>query len=286
MSKVDWFLEHQDEAKAYRVTKIKIPRLGYTLYRDSLNMGKPVRNIHMCSDELFHGDLEDVRIRDPFIGLDVMLILGELTFDKVLMHIEKLRRMEIKPIKLTIDMSVGAACYTQYEFLEGVVGIIEVCRYLRDMKVSFTTCQYHPMEMDVKATIAKMNEAIFRCNKQNGVYTPYLHRSTMRAKKGRMCYRYGLWERDDGIGPNLKLNRDGYILYLRYMKKFHELGFEMDVNGVCNPVTLVKSIDQVIISDVECGTMVQRTRPERVLTDFKVAVTSYGDREEEVQDEE
>ena len=78
----EWFLDHQDEARAYRATKVKIPKLGFTIYKDSIQMKDPVRNIHMACDRLFHGDLEQHRVREPFVGVDFFLIHGEMRLER------------------------------------------------------------------------------------------------------------------------------------------------------------------------------------------------------------
>ena len=127
-SVVDWFLEHQDEARAYRVTKIKIPRLGFTMYKDSIQKDDAVRKIHMASEELFKGDLEQYRVREPFVGVDLILVHGEMRFESVVKAIKTLRKMDRRPLRMTLDMSMGVGHYPEEWLKHAVEGLYTFCK--------------------------------------------------------------------------------------------------------------------------------------------------------------
>ena len=265
---VDWFLEHQDEARAYRVTKVKIPRLGYTLYRDSIQRSEKVRHVHICSAELFQGDLEEHRVKEPFVGLDMVMVHGEMRIEAVLKVIGMLRKMDKRRLELTIDLTLGAAHYNGKWLENAVSGFYQYCE-MRNIKLTLTTTQFHPIDMDVHEAIAKRNASIVGINKEHGSYTPYLHRATMRAKKGMMRHRLGLWEKATDGQEMLKMGRAGYVLYLRFLKAFHQQGFEMAVDGVCNPETKTKrQTETVSIDGVFCGVSVIRPRQDWQVDEF------------------
>ena len=273
MPNLEGFLDLQEELGAYRVMKIRMPRLKYTMLRDGLNRNRPIRAVHICSVKLFdREDLEQVRIRDPLYGVDILFLEDEMTFEHVLFQIQKLRAMDRKPLAITIDMSVDGPSYTQFSFMEGVVGILEAVKLMRQVEVAFTTTQFHPMDADVMNKIVKVNEEIVRVNKVHGVYTPYLHRANMRAKKGKMRLRNCLWAKDKDTNL-LVLKKEGYVLYVRYLKRFHQVGFTMPVDGACNPVTITQYPEQSEIDGVVFGSDIARERPVRCMIEFKLRVS-------------
>ena len=263
MSKFEWFLKHQEEEKAYRVSKIRIPKFGYTLLRDSIQTGKQLRRVHICKEDLFAGELEKSRVKDPFIGLDLLLIHGEITFEILAEKLEFLRKLDTKPMEVTIDMTGVSFKYELEQLQLGIRGIYRFCNEISGIKVVFTTCQFDPIDMDVIEAVVLANEKIVLANKGMGMYTPYLHRATMRAKRGKMTYRSNLWVKDAKDAEVLRLGSDGFVLYLRYLKAYHHKGFEMSTDGVCNPVTLIKAVPMLVIAGVKCGLEVIRERSDK-----------------------
>ena len=261
MAKVEWFLDFQQDAKAYRVTKVKVPKLGFTMYRESLQRENRIRHIHMCSEKLFPGDLEEIRVKEPFFGVDMVLIHNEMRFENVAHTIMNLKKTEARPIRMTIDMSLGASQYREDCFKEALEGLVEFSKTVKDLTITFATTQFHPMEMDVWSSIAKRNESIVSINMANGMYTPYLHRTTMRSKKGAMCLRNSLWEKQETSSKELRLSKAGYLLYLRFVKCFHEKGYDNAIGGACNPSTITRLYKECLtIDNVICGHDITRPR--------------------------
>ena len=210
MSDVDWFLKYQHEAKAYRVTKVRIPKLKYTLLRDSLQMGQEVRRFHVCSENLFLEGVEELRIKDPFIGLDLVMIHGDMTFEGIFETLQVLRRSDPRPFEMTIDLSKCIANLSLENIREGVKGFFQMCDVLEKIKISFTTVQFDPIDMDLVVFLANANRVIIEENMARNVFTPYLHRSTMSAKKGLVNYRFNLWKKN-GVLLNFSLEHKAYI---------------------------------------------------------------------------
>ena len=145
---VDWFLDHQEEAKAYRVTKIRIPRLGFTMYKDSIQRGAQVRHLHVCAEQLFNGDIEEYRVREPFIGLDLLVLHGDIRFEKITDALVKYKKMVKGKIYLTIDLSMGVGHYVESWFERALVGLYTFCKD-QNIRLALTTAQFHPMDMDI-----------------------------------------------------------------------------------------------------------------------------------------
>ena len=61
----------------------------------------------------------------------------------------------------------------------------------------------------------------------------------------------------------LKIKTEGFLLYLRFLKVYHQKGFVMSTDGVCNPVTLIKAVSEVVIGGVRCGVGIIRERGEK-----------------------
>ena len=98
------------------------------------------------------------------------------------------------------------------------------------------------------------------------------------AKKGCMRHRLGLWEKSDDGGNMLKLGRAGYVLYLRFMKAFHQKGFEMPVSGVCNPDTKTRRQEMAVdIDGVMCGAGIIRPRLDWQVDEFWANVKERED---------
>ena len=168
-------------------------------------------------------------------------------------------------MEVTIDMTGVSFKYELEQLQLGIKGIYRFCEEMSGIKVVFTTCQFDPMEMDVIDEVVLANEKIVLANKGLGMYTPYLHRATMRAKRGKMAYRNNLWVKDAKADccEVLRLGNEGFVLYLRFLKAYHHKGFDMSTDGVCNPVMLIKGVPMMVIAVVKCGLEIIRDRGEK-----------------------
>lgn len=259
-SKIDWFLKHQEEARAYRVTKVRMPRFGYTALKDSIQSSIPgSRHVHFCSEKLFPQNCEELRVRDPWIGLDFYLIHDEFTFEKLFKSIVCLHKTIRKDLKITVDLTFMIDRYGKEDLEAGLEGIFRLAEFLGGIKIAFATVQLDPYNIDIHDRLIFRNIIVLGKNYKHFAYTPYLHRSTMRAKKGALRLRANLWSLSDD-SKGFHLNNEGCILYMRFMKSYHEKGFAMSTDGICNPVTFVKNPDKILVDGFLCGTTCKRVR--------------------------
>lgn len=236
---IDWYLKHQVEARAYRVTKVRLPKYGYTMLKDSLHCFQEERHVHICCEKLLPANCEEARVKDPWIGVDFLLIQSDMTFELLCDNIVLLRKFDQKDLKITIDLTYGVEKYHAVDVAKGIRMIRSLARFLGRVKVVFTTVQYDPCNRDIHDFYVLYNLIIFGENFKSNVYTPFLHKSTMRCKNKLMTLRNNLWVLADG-GASFHFNDHAFVLYLKYVKTYHLKGFAMPTDGDCNPVTRVK----------------------------------------------